>query len=65
MLLSKMSVAWLATMVEVLARKTKVTEFIKSSRDGNKAFIVQSGFNRYGHYLEWQSIQWMVVEVLS
>lgn len=29
-----------------------MSEFIKSSRDGNKAFIVQSGFNRYGRYLE-------------
>lgn len=35
-----------------IVRNTEVTKFIKSSRDGNKAFIAQRCFNRFGWYLE-------------
>jgi len=38
--------------MEVLVQKIKVTKFIKSSRDGNKAFIVQRCSNRFDRYLE-------------
>ncbi len=47
-----MGVAWLKTTVEALIRNTEVTEFIKSSRDGNNAFIAQKCSNRSDQYLE-------------
>lgn len=42
-LLGKLCVVWLKSTVEALVRNPKVTEFIKSFREGNKAFIIQKG----------------------
>jgi hypothetical protein len=51
-LLGKMSAAWLKNTMKMLVCKSEVTEFIKSSKRGNKAFIVHRGYNRAGWYLE-------------
>lgn len=52
MLLGKINVVLLKNKMETLVWKLEVMKFIKSSREGNKAFIVQRGSNRSSRYLE-------------
>lgn len=48
MLLGKFSVAWLKKLSDTLVRRLK----LESSREGNKAFIAQSGSNNFNRFLE-------------
>lgn len=52
MLLGKINVVFLKNKMETLVCKLEVTKFIKSSREGNKAFIVQRGSNSSSRHLE-------------
>lgn len=43
---------WLKSTMEALVRNIEPTEFIKSFREGSKAFIVQRGSSGSSRYLE-------------
>lgn len=49
--LGKVIVAWLSATMELFVQGKESTEFIKSPRDGNKAFLAQRCFNRSVQYL--------------
>lgn len=52
MLVGKYSVAWLKKAVEKMVRLEEDFAFIKSSREGNRAFIAQKGSNKASRFME-------------
>jgi hypothetical protein len=49
--LGKVTVSWLLATFEALQQAEGLKEFVKSSRVGNKAFIVWRSTNKFGSYL--------------
>jgi hypothetical protein len=52
MLVDKFSVEWLKKSMEKIVRLREESDFIDSSREGNKAFIAQKASNRAGRFVE-------------
>lgn len=52
LIVGKFSIAWLKISIKKLVHLPEDTEFVDSSREGNRAFIAQKGFDKAGRYLK-------------